>query len=171
LRQLTRRVAIATIFGVLIFLTKTILPSPVNKVIVIVQALLLALGALLLEKMGATYVAVVGGFLTAMWNLALVPFTFFFAILFGMLVDGAFFLFRVDIVEGRVKANRLVAAMTVSTMLVGILSYYTTVHLLELIPRNLVMEVVIIVMGTISGAVAGYIAALVWNERLKDVRF
>ena len=171
LRQRTRRVAIATIFGVLIFLTKTIVPSPLNKMIVIVQALLLALGSLLLEKMGATYIAVIGGFLTALWNLALAPFTFFFALLFGMLVDGSFFLFNVDVTEGRVKASRLAAAMAVSTLLVGISSYYTTVHLLDLIPRNPVVEMIIIVVGTISGAVAGYIASLVWNKQLKDVRF
>ncbi|UCE43744.1 MAG: hypothetical protein JSV57_05175 [Candidatus Bathyarchaeota archaeon] len=171
MRGLTRRVAIATIFGALIFVTKAFVPSPVNKMIVVFQALLLALGSLLLEKMGATYVALIGGFLTALWNFALAPFTLIFALLFGMLIDGSFLLLRVSTVEGRVNPSRLVVALTLSTALVGASSYYTTVHLMDLIPRNPVMEMVILIVGTISGAVAGYITSLVWNRHLRNAQF
>ena len=79
--------------------------------------------------MGATYVALIGGVLTAMWNLALAPFTLLFALLYGLLVDGFFFLFKIDVVEGRVATSRLIAAMTLSTMLVGVSSFYVMTHL------------------------------------------
>lgn len=170
LRQFTNRIAIAAVFGAVIFVTKTFVPSPMNKMIIVVQALLLAIGSLILRKMGATYVALIGGVLTALWNLSLAPFTLLFALLFGLFVDGFFFLFKVDIVEGKVEIGRLVAAMTLSTMLVGVFSYCVTVHLMGLIPRNPSMEAILLVTGTISGAVAGYLASVIWDKHLKNVK-
>ena len=170
LRQGTKRIAIATLFGAMISVTKTFVPSPINKMLIVVQALLLALSALLLGKMGATYVASIGGVLTASWNLALAPFTLVFAILFGLLVDGFFFLFKVSTAEGRVETGSLVVAMTLSTMLVGVLSYYVTVHLMGLMPQNPLLEAFILVMGTISGTIAGYLASTIWNRHLKNVK-
>jgi len=149
---------------------KIVVPSPIDKMFIVVQAVLLALGALLLRKMGATYVAVIGGVLTALWRTALAPFTFFFALLYGLLVDGAFFLFKVDIVDGKVKTGRLVSAMTLSTMLIGLLSYYMTVLLMNAIQRNLPLEVGILVMGTLNGTMAGYFAAIIWNKHLKNAK-
>jgi len=46
----TKRVALATLFGVVIFLSKTIVPPPIDEILIVVQALLLALGALLLRR-------------------------------------------------------------------------------------------------------------------------
>lgn len=164
--------AFAAVFGVVTFMTKIFVPFPVNKMFVVIQALLLAVGALILGKMGATYIALIGGILTALWNPALAPFTISFALLYGLLVDGFFFLFKVDIVEGRVATSRLIAAMTLSTMLVGVSSYYATTHLLDLdlIPRNLSIEIIILIMGTISGSTAGYFASLIWNRYLRNAR-
>lgn len=169
--QSAKRIAIASVFGVVIFVTKAFVPSPINKIFIVIQALLLAIGSLISRKHGATYVALIGGILTALWNMGLAPFTFSFALLFGLLVDGFFFLFRVNIVDGQVETIKLVAAMTLSTMLVGVLSYYTTAHLMGLMPRNLLMETVILAIGTISGSVAGYLASHVWNGYLKNVKF
>lgn len=115
-------------------------------------------------------IALIGGLLSALWNLALAPFTVLFALLFGLFVDSFIYLFKVDIVAGKVEVGRLVVAMTLSTMLVGVLSYYVTAHLFDLIPRNPSMEAIILVMGTISGAVAGYLASVVWNKHLKNVK-
>ena len=151
------------------FVTKAVMPFPLDKMFIVVQAVLLALGALLLRKMGATYVAVIGGVLTALWRPALAPFTFFFALLYGLFVDGFFFLFKGDLIDGKVKTSRLVTAMTLSTMLVGLLSYYVSVSL-DLIQRNLPLEVGILVMGTLNGAMAGYFAAIIWNKHLKNAK-
>jgi len=166
----TKRLAIATLFGAIIFITKALLPSPINKMLISIQALMLALGTLLLKKQGATFVSLIGGVLTALWNVAFAPFTLFFALLYGLLVDAFFLLFRIDVAHGEVKAAKVVTAMTMSTSLVGFASYYVTVHLMALIPRSLPLEVLILVMGTISGAVAGYFASLIWNNHLKNPR-
>jgi len=168
--QHTKRIAIATVFGALIFVSKTLVPSPVNKMIVVVQALLLALSSLLLRRLGATYSGLIGGVLTALWNLALAPFSFVFALLFGLLVDGLFFVLNVNIPGKEVNTIRIVAAMTLATAFVGALSYYSTTLLIELIPRNLVMEIIILVVGTASGALAGYVASVIWNRYLKNIR-
>jgi hypothetical protein len=165
----SRRLAIVVLFGSLIFVAKVFVPSPANKMIVGVQALVLALAALLLKRGGATYVSSVGGALTALWNIALAPFTLFFAVLYGLLVDGFFFLLRVGTSKGKVESPRLIAATTLSTMLVGFASYYVTVLLTSVIPRNLPMEIIILAGGVANGAIAGYFAAIVWNKYLKDI--
>lgn len=99
----TRRVALAAIFGAVIFLSKTFLPSPIDKMFILVPALLLALGALVLGRMGATYVATVGGILTALWRISMAPFTLIFAVLYGLLVDSLFFILKIKTAEGNVK--------------------------------------------------------------------
>ena len=162
-----KKVATATIFGVVIFVTKTVVPTPMNKMFIVVQALLLGLGSLLLNKKGATYVAVVGGVLTALSNIALAPFTFSFALLYGLLVDGLFFIFTVNTVNGKVKTTRSITAMTLSTVLVGLPSYYTSVWL-GLIPRNLPLEVTILSVGIVSGVIAGYFVSIIWNKQLAN---
>jgi len=167
----SRRVVIGTLFGVVVFLTKVVAPTPINKMLVIVQALMLALGALLLHKWGATLVSLIVGVLSALWNVVLAPFTIVFALFYGLLVDFFFTLLRVSIVGGEVKTVRLVTAMTISTLLVGGASYYVTVHLMELIPSNIFMEVVILVAGTISGAAGGYLAKVIWSKYLQSAEF
>jgi len=164
-----RRIAVATLLGVVIFLTKTIVPSPVDKMFIVVQALVLGLGSLLLRRMGATYVAVIGGILTVLLRTALAPFTLLFALLYGLFVDCFFFIFKVNTNEEMVKTGRLVASMTLSTGLIGFISYYMSV-LLELLPRNLVLEVSILAFGTFSGAIAGYLTSTIWNKYLKNAK-
>lgn len=165
----TRRIAVATLLSVVIFLTKTIVPSPIDKMFIVAQALLLALGSLLLRRMGATYVAVIGGILTVLLRPALAPFTLSFAFLYGLFVDSFFLIFKVNTDEGMVKTGRLVVSMTLSTGLIGIISYYASV-LLELLPRNLVLEVSILAFGTFSGAIAGYLTSTIWNKYLKNAK-
>jgi len=166
----TKRVALATLFGAVIFLSKTLMPSPIDKMFIVLHALLLALSSLLLRRMGATYVAVIGGVLTALWRTALAPFTFVFALLYGLFVDGFFFIFKVNPTEGNMKTRRLVASMTVSTALLGLISYYMTVFMFSLVERNPVLEVGILVIGILNGAFAGYLASIIWNRYLKNVK-
>jgi len=170
LRQSTKRVTIAAIFGAVVFVIKTFMPSPLDKMFIVVQALLLALGALLLRRMGATFVAAIGGILTALLRQAFAPFTFLFAFLYGLFVDAFFFIFKVKIADGKVKTGRLVASITLSTALVGLLSYYVTVLVLGLLQRNPILEVSILVIGTVNGAIAGYFASIIWNKHLKNAK-
>ncbi|MFQ6073760.1 MAG: hypothetical protein ACE5KC_00940 [Candidatus Bathyarchaeia archaeon] len=170
MRLKTKRLVLATLFGAVLFLSKTVVPSPMDKMFLVVHALLLALGALLLQKMGATYVALMGGVLTALLRTALAPFTFAFALLYGLFIDGFFFIFKVDTAGSDVKTSRLVASMTLSTALVGLISYYSTVFLFGLLQRNLVLEVSILVIGTLNGILAGYLTSAVWKRFLKNVK-
>jgi hypothetical protein len=171
LRSQTKRMTIATALGTIMFLTKIIMPSPIDKMLIVVQAFLLAIGALILHKIGATYVGAIGGFLTALWRPSLAPFTFFFALLYGFLIDTFFYLLKVHDMNNRVKTGKIVVATTFSTTLTGFSSYYSMALLMELVPRNLLLEVIILAVGIASGAVAGYLAAVVWNKDLKNIRF
>lgn len=167
----SRRVTVGTLFGVVVFMTKVVAPTPINKMLVIIQALMLALGALLLRKWGATLVSLTVGVLSALWNVTFAPFTFFFSLFYGLLVDFFFVLLRVKVVDGEVRTVRLVTAMTISTLLIGAVSYYATVHLMQLIPSNLLLEGIILVAGTISGAVGGYLAKIIWSRYLQSADF
>lgn len=162
-----RRIAVATLFGALIFVSKVVVPSPIDKMFVVIQALLLALGALLLKRMGATYVAAIGGCLTALWRISFAYFTFIFALLYGLFVDIFFFVFNVKTDRDAVETSKLIALMTVSTALVGLISYYTTVFPFSLLPKNLVLEVSILIVGALNGSVAGYFASVIWNRHLR----
>jgi len=71
--------------------------------------------------------------------------------------------------EGEVDRTRLIAAVTTSTALIGMASYYTTVFLFQLIPRNMMFEIGMLILGTISGLAGGYLAALVWQKSVRHL--
>ena len=152
----TKMVATAALFGGLMSVFK-ILPPPIDKMLVIIQALLFGLGSLLLGRMGATYVAVIGGLLTTVWRIGFAPFSLIFAVVYGLLVDGFFYVFKVRGPHGNVKTSRLVASLTLSTAAVGLLSTYITV-LIGLMPMTSILYLIIIVAGIVEGAAGGYLA-------------
>ncbi len=80
--------------------------------LVIIQALLLAISSLLLGRIGATYVAIIGGLLATVLRVGFVPFSLIFAVLYGLLVDGLFYLFKVRVPHGDVKTSRLMASLS-----------------------------------------------------------
>ncbi len=161
----TKGIAIATIFGAVISVFEIVLPTPIDKMLVVIQALLLALGALLLGRMGATYAAAIGGLLTTVWRVGFVPFSLIFAIVYGVLIDGFFYVFRVRVPHGDVKTGRLVASLTLSTAAIGLLSTYITVSigLMTMMP---ILYLIIIVIGIANGAAAGYLASFLWKRYL-----
>ncbi|MCS7124016.1 MAG: hypothetical protein NZ932_01160 [Candidatus Bathyarchaeota archaeon] len=163
-----RKVALTILFGVAVFISKGFLPTPIDKMLIAVQAIFLALGALLAKPLGATKVSVVSAVLTAVVKSALAPLTIIFAILYGLLTDALIHAFRVEQPSSNVKAWRLAFAMTTSTAVTGLLSYYFSSHVLGVIPRNPILEAVILVAGTISGLVGGYTAAIVWRKAIKN---
>jgi hypothetical protein len=167
-------------FGVAIFISKIALPYPFDKVLVAFQALFLVLGALLMGRMGATYVSLVGGILMAFWRVAMAPFTFAFAVMYGLLVDGLILGFKAKSVKGDVKTSRMVAAVTVSTGIVGLASYYVTVFVVKIIARSPivvpiagltinVVETGILIAGLINGLIAGYVATYIWKRNLRQL--
>jgi len=165
----SRRITLVALFGVAVFISKALLPSPLDKMLVVIQALFLALGALLSRPLGATKVAAIGAVLTSILRPALAPITIAFALIYGILTDGFIFIFQTKAPEGELRAKRLTVAMTLSTAITGLASYYVTVHILALLPRNPILEVIILVVGVISGLLAGFLAALIWRKSLRHM--
>lgn len=167
LRMSPRRLTLTTLFGVIIFAFKTVLPTPIDKAFVVIQALLLSLGYLLLGAPGATYVSMVGGLLTTLWRAPLAPFTTAFALLYGLLIDGLSSIFKVREENNDVGTKRLIATVTVSTAVVGLASYYTTVHVLAILPRNPLLEMGVFIAGVINGLIGGYLSVIIWKKNLR----
>jgi hypothetical protein len=165
----SRRLTLAVLFAVLIFISKTFLPTPLDKTLVVVQALFLGLGAIMLSPFGATVVSVIAGLLTSAWRAPFAPLTLGFAVLYGLLVDAFVMLFKVRVENGTVRMKRLVAGVTVATAATGMASYYTTVYVLSLLPRNIVLEVLILLIGVLNGVVGGYLAGVLWSKTLRHL--
>ena len=165
----SRRVALAALFSSIIFISKTALPSPFDKTFVIVQAFFLGLGTLMLAPLGATLIAFTAGLLTAAWRAPMAIYTVTFAVVYGLLVDGFCYALKARSNNEEVRRTRFIAALTVSTVLVGMASYYTTVHLFQFLPRNLALEMGILVAGTLSGLAGGYLGSLIWRKYLQHL--
>ncbi len=148
---------------------------------IVIQAVLLALSGLFIKKVGATYAGAVGGLLTALGSPGLGLFTFIASALFGVLVDVSFLAFRIQGSHLGVNRNRLIAAMAVSTMLIGVITYSASViapqyfenlgitNTTLFIQRSLPLDILVMFMGPATGATAGYAAAYLWNRYLKSI--
>jgi hypothetical protein len=179
--QRLQRLFIIALFGAIIFVGNLFLPAPLNYLMMAVQAILLALSALFIKKVGAMYVGAVGGLLTALAWSSLGPFTFFFAFLFGVLVDVFFFAFGVKGSREGVNRNRLIAAMAVATFLIGIFSYSAFAMFPQLlsaqglsyfslfIQPSPMLTALVLFVGPAVGATAGYAAAYLWNKYLRHM--
>ncbi len=178
--QRLNRLFITALFGSIIFVVNAFLPPPINYVLIVVQAVILALSALFVKRLGATYVGAVGGLLSALWNPALGPFTFVFATLFGVFVDGFIFIFRIQASSEGVNRNRLIAAMAFATMLIGLASYSAFAVFPQFVPfakglfglfieRSAMLDFLVLFMGPATGIVAGYAAAYLWNKYLRHI--
>lgn len=158
----SRRYALAATFGAIIFASKAFAPTPMKDSVIVVQALLLGLGALLLTPFGATLVATIGGLLTASTS-HLAMFTIAFAVLYGLLVDGTIRILKARINETEINSHRFAFAITLSTGIIGLVAYGTTLAL-SLLPRNPAAEVFILVGGILSGLVGGYLDVVIWRR-------
>ena len=167
--QKAKRLFIAALFGSIIFVTNFFVPQPISYLLIVVQAVILALSTFFVGKTGATYVGLIGGFLSALARPAFGPFTFVFTLLFGVLVDGFSFAFKVSSTKEGVSRNRVILAVMFSTAIIGFVSYYTTAVYLRLIDLSPMMSGLVIFVATGSGISAGYAAAYLWNKYLKNI--
>ena len=165
--QKITRLLIAALFASIMFVTRFFVPPPFDSMLVAVDAVLLALSALFVKKIGATYVAAVGGALVGLWRPSLLPFSFLFLFIYGCLVDLSLFLFRVNATAEGVNRNRLMTAMMFNTLVIGFLTYYTFTIFPTLVPNIPVLNMIVAFMGPATGACAGYAAAYLWNNYLK----
>ncbi len=167
--QKAKRLFIAALFSSIIFVTNFFVPQPISYLLIVVQAVILALATFFLGKAGATYVGLIGGLLSALSRPAFGPFTFLFTFLFGLLVDVFSLVFKVSSTTESVNRNRVILTMTFSTAIIGFLSYYTTAVYLQLIDLSPMMSGLVIFVATGSGISAGYAAAYLWNKYLKSI--
>jgi len=166
--QKVTRLLIAAFFASIIFVTRFFVPPPIDRLLIVVDAALLALSALFIKKVGATYVGAVSGVLTGLWLPSFLPFSIIFMFLYGVIVDTFLFLFKVNATEEGVNRNRLVAAMAFGTLLIAFLSYYATT-VLRVIPSYPVIDMLVLFIGPASGVSAGYAASYLWNKYLKSI--
>jgi hypothetical protein len=167
--QKAKRLLIIALFGSILFVTKVFLNPPWDNLLIVVQAVLLALAAFFIRSTGATYVGVVGGTLTALARPALGPLTFLFTFLFGVFVDLFFVAFKVAPSANGVNRDRAILAMACSTALIAFFSYYTSSLLLAWLPIDSMWASLMLFLGTGSGITAGYAASYLWNRYLKNV--
>jgi hypothetical protein len=166
--QKAKRLFITALFGSIIFVTRVFVPAPIDKLLIVVDAVLLALASLFIKKAGATQVGAIGGVLAGLWRPS-VPFSFLLVFLYGVLVDLLFMLLKVKTTADGVKPNRLIIGLALSTLVIALLSYYATVLGLMIITANPLLDLLVAFMGPVSGAVAGYATAYLWNRYLKNV--
>ena len=167
--QKAKRLFIAALFGSIIFVMNFFVPPPISYLLIVVQAVILALSNFFVGKTGATYVGLVGGFLSALARPAFGPITFLFTLLFGVLVDVFSLVFKVSSTTEGVNRNRVILALTFSTAIIGFSSYYTTSVYLRLFELNLMMSGLVVFVAAGSGVSAGYAAAYLWNKYLKSI--
>lgn len=179
--QRLQKLFIIALFGAIIFVGNIFLPAPINYLMMVVQAVLLALSALFIRRVGAMYVGAVGGLLTALVWSSLGVFTFIFAFLFGVYVDVFFFIFKVNGSREGVNRNRLIAAMAAATFLIGVSSYAAfTVFPSQLssggisyvslfIEPSPMLTALVMFLGPAVGGTAGYAAAYLWNRYLRHM--
>jgi uncharacterized membrane protein len=169
--QRAKRVFIAALFSSIIFVINFLVPPPISYLLIVVQAVILALANFFLGKAGATYVGLIGGSLSALSRPAFGPFTFLFTFLFGLMVDIFSFAIKVSSTTVGVDQNRVIITMAFSTAIIGFLSYYSTAVYLKIVDLNPVMSGLVIFIATGSGISAGYAAAYLWNRYLKNISF
>lgn len=169
--QRNTRLFIVALFGSIMFVTRLFVPLPIDRMLIAVDAVLLALSALFVKNFGAIYVGAVGGTLTSLWRPSLIPFSIIYALLYGAFVDISLRVFKVKATNEGVDQNKLMMAMACSTLLIGFLSYYATTLFPQIIQAYIAIDIIVAFMGPVTGAVAGYAAAYLWNKYLKSVPF
>lgn len=173
----TRKLATATLLGVIVFLIKGPLLAPYSDFLLIFEAILVGLGYVLLGRGGGTYVELVNGILLTAYEAVtvplLAPFVFPLAILFGVLVDlgGEWLHVRTGVT---VSSRRLAVAVTLSAAVTGVVAYVATLSALVslgFLPADpnmdLLFGAIVIAVGVAEGAAGGFLAARVWERNLK----
>ncbi len=158
----SKKIALVSILGTLAFVSNGFLPSPIDKMVIGIQALSFSLSALLVPKGGAIYASLVTGLLLSFSRSSFFPFSLLFSLFYGLLIDGFFALFKVNKTKP-FKSSRLILLLTVATGLTGIFSMYITT-LLGLLPMVPAMYLAIVVVAIPNGTIAGYFAVAIWKR-------
>ncbi|MCX8205173.1 MAG: hypothetical protein N3H31_05935 [Candidatus Nezhaarchaeota archaeon] len=165
----SKKIALAPLLGAVIFASKVVLPTPIDKAFIFLQALLLSLSSLLLGRMGATYVATLSGLLVTAWRPIFAPFSLVFSVIYGASIDVFLYLLKARAPHGSVRTVRAVLSVALGTLITGAVALYVTVEV-GLMPMMPTLYLAITALGAINGAAAGYFASLLWNKHLRHLK-
>lgn len=160
----SKRLAAATLLGGVAFVSSAFLPTPIDKMLVVFQALAFALSSLLIIGGGATHSSAINGVLLSVFRIGYFPLSLAFSIIYGLLVDGFFHVFKVK-EQDHVGKAKLIISLALATTITGLASMYTTT-LMGLLPMVPTLYFAILMIGILNGAVAGYLTLLIWNRYL-----
>lgn len=149
--------------GTIAFISTGFLPSPIDKMLIVFQALTFSLSSLTLKRGGATLASFVNGVLLSISRTAFFPFSLIFSVAYGVFIDLLFYAFKVAPQNSPVRTKRIAVALAVATGITGVVSMYLTT-LIQLIPMVPALYVAILFGGVLNGVVAAYLTVLVWKR-------
>ncbi|QOJ78778.1 hypothetical protein IG193_08530 [Infirmifilum lucidum] len=156
------RLSLATTMGVSAFLSKVLLPTPYDKLAIVLHAYLLALSSFILGGLGATYTGLIIGILVSWWRSAFFPLSLAMDVFYGLTVD--LFLKALRARE-RGAARQAALAVAAGSAVTGLLSMTVAVAA-GFMRMNPVLYALIPAAGSAEGAVAGYLASVTWDKYL-----
>jgi hypothetical protein len=164
----TKKLITATLLGVVIGIVYGALPFEIGDSLIVFEALILSLSFILLGPGGATYTALINGLVETPLQLAFGPFALGAALLYGILVDAFSTLFRVTSGD-KVSTKRLIASLSLSTIITGLVSTYAFIALgFGTTAPFLDVYLPVLIVGALSGTVGGYFGARIWERNLKS---
>jgi prolipoprotein diacylglyceryltransferase len=165
----TKKLVTATLFGVLIGVVYGALPFEIGDSLIVFEAIILSLSFILLGPGGATYTGFINGVVETPLQLSFGPFAFGVALFYGVLVDVFSILFSVRS-EGKVNTKRLVASLSVSTIITGAVATYAFIAFVSGTTAPFVdIYLPILIVGALSGTIGGFIASRIWERNLKPM--
>lgn len=155
---------VVTLLGGIAFVSSGLMPSPFDKIFVVFQATAFALSSLLIARNGAVYSSIINGVLLSIFRIGYFPFSLFFSMAYGMLVDGFFHAFRI---RGKTQLHRarLTVALAFATVITGVASMYTTT-IMGLLPMLPALYLAIFAIGILNAVAASYLTSFIWNRYL-----
>jgi len=162
-----QKLVTATLFGVLIGVVYGALPFEIGDSLIVFEAVVLSLSFILLGPGGATYTGLINGLVETPLQLTFGPFSLGVALFYGILVDAFSSLFRVKS-GGKVHAKRLIASLSVSTIITGLVATYAFIDLgFGTTAPFMEVYLPVLLVGALSGTIGGFIAARIWERNLK----
>lgn len=163
----SKKLVTATLFGVVIGVVYGALPFEIADSLIVFEAVLLSLSFVLLGPGGATYTGLINGLVETPFQLSFGPFVFGVALLYGVLVDVFCHVFKVTS-EGKVRSKRLVASLSLSTVIVGLVATYAFIALgFGTTAPFADLYLPVLVVGALSGTIGGILGARIWERNLK----
>jgi hypothetical protein len=163
----SKKLITATLFGVVIGVVYGALPFEIADSLIVFEAILLSLSFILLGPGGATYTGFVNGLVETPLQLSFGPFAFGVAVLYGVLVDAFSSLFKVKS-EGKVRPKRLVASLSLSTVITGTVATYAFIALGFGTAAPFVdLYLPVLAVGAVSGTLGGVLGVRIWEHNLK----